>query len=136
MKVFHYTKLEHYQDIVRGSYKSKNKPGLGSSHRMGHKYMEAWETSAVFALLEPSPANWMQNPYFKDIFNYLDLGPLLLEIETDPKKDNAFVVDRGHVEGFLYEDKTGIPKKYLHPSLSTAERAYMQSKIPLRDYLA
>lgn len=39
------------------------------------------------------------------------------------------------MEGFLYKEKDGIPKKYLHESRKKSERAYMASKIPMLDYL-
>jgi hypothetical protein len=139
MKVFHYASIEHWQGIVNGSWKSGGEPGLGASYRMGHQDEEAYGTSAVFALLEPLPASWIQNPYFMDIWRWLvgDIGDgVLLEIETDPNRDNVFVVDRAHVEGVLYEDKTRIPERYSHPSILAAERAYMQSKVSLNDYLA
>jgi len=138
MKVFHYTSIDRLGEIAKGSYKSRNMPGLGATRRMGHQDNEAFNTCPVFALLDPAPKEWVQNPHFSDIWQWLtaDIGDLLLEIETDPKKDNVFVVDRAHIEGFLYDDKTGIPGKFLHISRKTAERALMQSKIPLSDFLA
>lgn len=138
MKVFHYSHLKNWHGIQTGSWKSLNEPGLGASSRMGHEDMEAWNTGAVFALLEPLPDNWVKNKHFEGIWDYFrhDMGPLLLEIDVDPEKDKVFVVDRGHVEGALYEeDKKGIPEKYLHRSTIDGERAYMESKIPLREYL-
>jgi hypothetical protein len=138
VKVFHYSQIERWSEIVKGSWKSGEKPGLGASHRMGHHDDEAFNTCAVFALLEPIPESWTQNPYFKDVWQWLiaDIGDLLLEIEVDPETDNVLVVDRGHLEGFLYEDKTGIPERYMHLSRKAAERAMMESKIPLGEFLA
>ncbi|MDD5731881.1 MAG: hypothetical protein PHU42_03255 [Patescibacteria group bacterium] len=137
MKVFHYTSLDNWRNIKRGSYKSDDKPGLGAIHNMGRGYDEAWETKAVFALLEPLPDNWIDNEQFKLTWNYLNssLGRLLLEIDINPKEDKAFVVDRGHLEGFLYENKEDIPEQYLHHSREEAERAYVESKIPIEEYL-
>ncbi|OGY85666.1 MAG: hypothetical protein A2233_05630 [Candidatus Kerfeldbacteria bacterium RIFOXYA2_FULL_38_24] len=138
MKVYHYSHLSNWQNIQRGSWKSDNKPGLGAYRRIGQDDMEACNTKAVFALLEPLPDNWINNEHFKGVWDYFryDIGTLLLEIEIDPEKDQIFMADRGHVEGVLYyEDKEGIPEKYLHPSRREGERSYMESKIPLKDYL-
>lgn len=104
---------------------------------MGQADIEAYNCSAVFALLDPMPNTWVHNPHFIQIWGHLKrhVGRLLLEIDIDPKKDPVFVVDRGHVEGHLYKEKEGIPEKYLHGSLAEAEEAYMKSRITLRDYL-
>ncbi|MFA5413049.1 MAG: hypothetical protein WC348_00715 [Patescibacteria group bacterium] len=138
MKIYHYSHFDYWRDIKRGSWKSKEKPGLGAHRRMGREDTEAWEAGAVFALLEPLPDNWVKNEHFEGVWDYLrnDMGTLLLELEVDPEKDKVFVVDRGHVEGFLYDDKKGIPERYLHSTRREGERAYMESKIPLRDYLS
>ncbi len=138
MKVYHYSHFDYWRDIKRGSWKSKDKPGLGAHRRMGREDMEAWKTGAVFALLEPLPDNWVKNKDFREIWDYLrnDMGTLLLELDVDPEKDKVFVVDRGHIEGFLYDDKKGIPERYLHSTRKEGERAYMESKVSLKDYLS
>jgi len=137
MKVFHYTHFKKWPDIKKGSYRSQNKPGLGACGRMGQEDDEAWRTGAICALLEPLPDNWVNNEHFKLTWNYLehDIGKLLLELDVNPEEDEVFVVDRGHVEGVLHDDKKGIPEKYLHTSIATGERAYMETKIPLKEYL-
>ena len=118
MKVYHYTHFKNWHHIQKGSWESGGEPGLGASRRMGKEDMDAWKTGAVFTLLEPTPNNWVENEHFKGIWDYLkdEMGILLLELDINPEEDRVFVVDRGHVEGVLYEDKEGIPKKYLHPS--------------------
>jgi len=139
MKIYHYTRIDKWDDIKRGSWKSREKPGLGASRRLGRTDLEAWETAGVFGLLEPIPPKWTQSEHFKNIWGHLkgNIGELLLEIEVDADKDSdVFVLDRGHVEGFLYEDKKGIPDKYIHDKRGEAERAYMESKIPIKDYLS
>ncbi|OGH10812.1 MAG: hypothetical protein A3B38_03875 [Candidatus Levybacteria bacterium RIFCSPLOWO2_01_FULL_36_13] len=138
MVVYHYSQIDKWNEIVRGSYRSSDQPGLGACRRMGHSDQEAWETSAVFALLDPTPKSWTQNSYFKDIWQWLkwDIGDLLLEIAVDLETDNVFVVDRGHVEGFLYQDKTDIPERFLHSTRKLAERKMMESRISLKDFLA
>lgn len=103
---------------------------------MGDAYTVARTTSAVFALLEPIPHAWAENSNFKYSWSALKrhLGRLLLEVDVDPLNDHVFVIDRAHVEGYIYRETLGIPKKYLHNTLESAERAYVESKIPLRDY--
>lgn len=137
MKVYHYSRLDKWEDIENGSWESKNKPGLATNNRMGHADNEAYNCRAVFALLDPLPSTWVYNPHFIQIWSHLKrhVGRLLLEIDIDPKKDPVFVIDRAHVEGHLYKEKEGIPEKYLHGSLAEAEGAYMKSKIALGDYL-
>lgn len=120
-----------------GSWESGNKPGLGAHRRMGLEDLEAWKTGAIFGLLEPLPDNWVKNEHFKKTWGHLkhDMGTLLLELDVDPEKDKVFVVDRGHMEGALCEDKKGIPEKYLHFSRRDGERAYMESRVPLKEFL-
>jgi len=138
MKVYHYANHLKWGDIKRGSWLSKNRPGLAAGFSLGRRDIEARNTFAVFALLEPKPVNWTENPYFKKVWDHLknNIGSLLLEIEVDPEKDsNVYVVDRAHPEGFLYLDKTDIPEKYLHKDLQTAEQAYVLNKIPINNYV-
>lgn len=138
MKIYHYTKLENWQDIKEGSYQSKDRPGLGAIKQMGKYDPEAFETGAIWALLKPEPENWTSNKDFPEIWQWLknDIGRLLLEIEIDLDKDPVFVVDWGHREGFLRKDLPNkIPEKYYHQSVQEAERAYMASKISLKEYL-
>jgi hypothetical protein len=91
----------------------------------------------VFALLSPLPSSWVNNPHFKGIWNYLkrNIGSLLYEIDTDPEHDQVFVVDRGHVEGYLYRHLLNTPERYCYSDKRSAERQYMLSKTPLKDYL-
>lgn len=139
MKIYHYTHLKDWRGITKGSWKSADKPGLGASRRVGKLEEESFKTTAVFGLLKPEPENWTANPHFKVTWDYLkiDMGKILLEIEVNPKEDPAFVIDRGHVEGFLYKDIDGIviPKEYQHKTQKEAEGSYIKSKIKLDNYL-
>lgn len=136
MRVFHYTHIDKWEDIETGSWENKNTPGLATGNRIGQTYIEAYNSSAVFALLEAIPNTWTDNPHFRHSWSSLKrhVGKLLLEIDIDSEKDPVFVIDRAHVEGYIYRDIPGIPEKYLHPSLEEAEKAYLKSKIPLHDY--
>lgn len=137
MKVYHYARTEDWNRIKKGSYKSDNLPGLGANKRVGKHDDEAFDTCAVFALLEPLPREWVSNEHFKLTWETLksDLyGRVLLEIEVDDTMP-VFVIDRGTIEGVLYEDKTGIPGEYLFENRKDAERAYIGNKVPLQEYV-
>lgn len=139
MKVYHYTYFNNWRGIKKGTYVSNYEPGLAPDLPLGQMYRPARDIKAFYALFEPQPSSWKENPCFRNVWNWLNLnvGNLLLEIDVDPEKDTGiFVVDRGHMEGFLYEDKTHTPKHYLHDTREAAEKAYLGSKMTLRDYLA
>lgn len=143
MKVFHYTFDTHWDEIVSGSDKGRGRPGkrgqpgLAATKNMGKYDQEAWETRAVFALLSPLPSSWTDNPYFKKAWKYLfsDIGKVMLEIDINPQTDNAYVVDRAHIEGFLDEDNKTVPEQFQHKTRREAERNYMLSRVHLGDYL-
>lgn len=130
MKVYHYAKLSDLSSIKPIDTKEKRNIGLKSTYRIG-------EIGATFALLEPLPKSWTENPHFKNIFSILkrNIGKVLLEIETDGQ--DAFVIDRGHMEGFLYsgQHNEGTPEEYLHETKKEAEKQYIESKIPLAEYI-
>ncbi len=136
IKIYHYAKLEDWRSINDGSTYG-TEPGLAPTRSIGFEDANAAKTKAVFGLLKPEPTEWVYNPHFDRIWPRLtrDIGDMLLEIKTDPQDDTIFVGDRGHIEGFLYLDKSGIPQKYLHDNQEEGERQFMQSLVPLRDYV-
>ena len=138
MKVYHYTHIERWPEIKSSLQTEGHKTGLVAHRQLGKVNNEAWNTKAVFALLEPKPQAWVLNPYFKETWRRLlkYTGTLLTEIEVNPQTDtNLFVVDRAHLQGFWTESKNDIPQKYLHPVLLLAENAYIKSKVHLNEYL-
>ena len=139
MMLYHYSHLKDQIGIQEGSWKSSGKPGLGATLRLGTTYPPARDFSAVFCHLSPLPKSWISNSEFPGIWQHFrsDMGTVLLEIYVDENKDSEiFVVDRGHVEGFLFINKERVPQRYLHQTREEAEKAYFDSRIPLRDYLA
>lgn len=95
-------------------------------------------TGATYALLEPMPDTWVNNPYFPLIWESLTHhlgqdGKLLLEIDVDP--DEVAVADRGYMEAMRYKDKTGIPEQYLHASRDEAQKATVKNGVRLGEYL-
>jgi hypothetical protein len=139
IKIYHYAKPSHWNDIVDDVPHLGIIPGLSPKRSIGSKDAEAWQTRAIFGLLKPNPDNWINNPYFRRSWQDLKngLGALLLEMKVDPEDNSVSVGDRGHIEAAFYrdEDKNGIPTKYLHDTLQTGERAYMLSRVPLYHYL-
>ncbi len=138
MKIYHYVRAEDWNDIKNGSYLTNDQPGLGANRRVGREDTEAWNTGAVFGLLDPLPKEWTENEHFKASWQYLkhDIGGrVLLEIDIDENDPNVFVIDRGLMEGILYKEKETIPEKYLFPNKKDAEGAYIKSKVLLKEYL-
>ena len=137
MKLYHYSKIESWEGIKKGSWKSDDIPGLGASQRLCLYDQEGRDVVAVFAHLEPLPPRWTQNKNFEGIWEHFKtvIGHLLLEIEVDLEVDKIYVVDGGHIASDLVNTIEGVPKKYLHKNRLEAEQYYMQTKISLEDYL-
>jgi hypothetical protein len=139
MKVYHYAKLDDVPAIkgeARGDYGSLS--GLLPLRRVGREHQPAWKTPAIFALLEPLSREWVENVHFNQTWEVLarSLGTaVLLEIEV-PDSAKAYVIDRGHMEGALYKDKDKVPKRHIFPTLEEAEKAYFESRVLLKDFLA
>lgn len=138
INVYHYSRIRDWRDIKRGSYHTDDVPGLGSGRRLEKIYHPAWETSAAFALLAPEPDNWKRNPIFGDMLKVLeqDVGQLLLEIGLDEDDKGAFILDWGHMESFLRgKNCPPTPPNYKHGTQEEAEKAYLESKVSLSDFL-
>lgn len=139
MKVYHYINIEDWKKM--GLEKEEGKDVQLKGSRLGRKNREAWEKICVFALLEPMPENWINNKDFHLTWKTLERdlgGRMLLEIEIGPDlEEDSFVVDRGHVEGVLYNEvpDTKFPDKYRHGGRDVAEAAYLRSSVPLKQYI-
>ncbi len=140
MKVYHYTSFSHIGEILgkQGNVNAGLEPRKGS----GAQFPSLGIPKAIFGLLEPIPDNWANNPHFSITWKTLvyDLlvmgeGALLLEVELDCDIDQVFVGERAHLEGILYTDKANIPKIFLHENQNEAETAFMESLMPLNDYV-
>lgn len=136
MIVYHYARLTDWEGITEGSYKSNGVPGLGANMYLAPLDPEGRKIAVAFALLNPLPPEWINNHEFPHIWTKLkvNVGKLLLELTVD--EGRAFVVDWGHREGILSLDKSIVPPAYCHDSEVAAERAYVKSMIPLKDYLS
>lgn len=142
VKVYHYTDFSKVGQILGKFQDTGESLGLEPRAYIGQTFGPAREKPASFAFLEPVPGTWINNKYFpltwKTLvhdFGILDNGKLLLEISINPQIDEVYVGDRSHLEGVLYPDKTDIPEKYLHKSLEEGEQKFMESLIPLGEYL-
>jgi hypothetical protein len=104
---------------------------------LGRDDREAWATKATFGLLEPIPKDWTDNKTFPATWEILreGMGYVLLELEIDPEKDPVYIADRAHKEGYFRRTEQKIPDEFRHKRRREAERAYMESKIPLKDYM-
>lgn len=85
------------------------------------------------ALLEPLPNDWIHNDEFQNIWVILmgdimrEKTVILLEITIDLEKDDVWVLDRGHVEHFMYQNARYDRK--------TAYTFFWNSRVPLGFYL-
>ena len=140
IQVYHYTDFSKVGGIL-GKFQSAES-GLKPRRYIGQAFGPARERPATFAFLEPTPHSWIHNEHFpltwKTLVHDLDIldyGKLLLEISVDPQEDDVSVGDRSHIEGALYPDNTNIPERYRHKNLQEGERMFMESAIPLKEYL-
>lgn len=127
MKIFHYSSLDYWPEIAS--------EWLRPSHRLWREFSPAFNLGAVFWLLEARPNQWIQNKNFPESWwaLYRSTGRLLLEIEVDPSE--VYIIERWHVEGFLYGNLANSPEKFRHNTLRDSEKAYFDSIIPLKHYL-
>ena len=135
MKLYHYTHPRKCVEILKGEPPGLNPISVVSS-------VEGRELYGIFALLEPQPDNWVNNPYFPDFWNRLKshIGQILLEVDVNPSSDGVIVVDRGHMVKFNSSLPGGsvtsnVPHQFNHDTLEQAMEAYVLSGIPILDYL-
>lgn len=92
----------------------------------------------IEGLLEPEPKSWLENPEFPMFWRYLmhdicrEKEVLLLSFELNPK-DEAYVVERAHVERELYRKSRGFGKP-TEKTMKGAFRKYWESRVPAFDY--
>ena len=135
MKLYHYTHPSKCIEILRGESPGLNPVSVISSLKGNELY-------GSFTLLESLPENWVNNAYFPDFWNKLKLhmGQILLEVDVNPKSDGAIIIDRGHMVKFNSSLPEGsftlnVPQQFNHNTLEQAVEAYVQSGIPLLNYL-
>lgn len=137
MKVYHYTRMEDWLRILREAKAKNTKPALTPRRNMGHEDDRAWETRAVYGLLDAEPADWKDNKDYPRVWKALQnaIGEMLIEIEVAENEPGVFVADWGHKEEYLskptHDDRATDAERRRE-----AESAYFDSKIPLKDYLA
>jgi hypothetical protein len=141
MKIYHYTNFSNVGKILGKFNCAPQEFGIKPNRYIGQVFGSARERLATFGFLEALPDSWVNNKDFpltwKTLvhdFKISDSGELLLEISID-SDDLVYVADRAHIEGVLYPDQAKIPEKYQHVNLEDGEESYMQSLVPLKDYL-
>lgn len=144
MKLYHYASPDSWEWIKNGGkYFGHKEPGLIPLKRLWKEYKPAFVQTAVFLLLEREPKKWLKNPYFHNLWSRLSRNTwsLLLEITVDnPEKYS--VLDWWNMEWHLSMNSEylkkywrNIPKRYRISSREDAEKAYLESKISLEEYL-
>lgn len=143
MNLYHYTSIESWEGIQNWSFISKNIPGLWAIRRLWREYQEANTRTAVFLLLDSEPTSWTSNQHFPDIWERLKRNTWELLLEIKPKDINKYsVLDWWYIEWYLCRNSeylrgnwANIPLRYLRESREEAEKAYIASEIPLKQYL-
>jgi hypothetical protein len=133
MKIFHYTPLEGFRPVRHEDWSYDGQKGL-----QPRRYLPGTNnTLALYGLLEPQPTQWTDNVEFPESWNRLQLKErVLVSIEIDEDTTNAVVMDSGHMEARFLPPGVPVPEKYFHSDKPSAEAAYIDSIIPLSDYLA
>jgi hypothetical protein len=125
--IYHYTHIEHWaNNQARGC--------LMPTHRLGEGggFPGIKDKKALFALLEPKPNSWLQNPDVSHAWRDLKahVGKMLVEIKVDPS-DEAAVVDQIHIFGLGIANLLGmIPEEWA----VEREKDYWDTRVPLSDY--
>jgi len=138
---YHYTNEQAYLSMHDGSSYGKN--GLIPIKRFvryscGKNLPKRAHDGVIEALLGPEPKSWIENPEFPNLWGYLmhDICKkekvILLSFEILPT-DKAFVVDRAHVERFLYHESKTNSKPTKSVEIE-AFRNYWKSRIPAFNY--
>jgi hypothetical protein len=149
VKGYHYTNPEAYKSMqtrgINGHYSSKFDEFKGLilrkrfvNLREGKDLPNKAYDGVIEGLLEPEPESWIKNPEFPHLWSYLmhdicrEKEVILLSFELN-KKDEAYIVDRAHVERELYRESKGQGKT----TKETRDDAYMKywkSRVKVFDY--
>lgn len=132
MKVYHYRKLDRWKEEKA---KLQLYPHLGLTT---YANSVVHGQRVIFGLIEPTPKKWVNSTDFPGVWSNLtfNTGRLLLELDVNPTQDGVFVLDQGHmrtVQNGAYLDTS--PLRYHHKSDDDAARAYINSRIPIEEYL-
>ena len=148
MKAYHYTNEEAYKSMqtkgIDGFISNYDDfTGLVPSGRFirygnSKSLINEAHDSVIEGLLESEPVSWMNNQEFPNLWWYLmhDICKsekiILLNFDILPK-DEAYIVDRAHVERELYrESKTG--KEPTRETFFKAYSKFFDSRIPALEY--
>jgi len=139
---YHYTNPRAYSSMEDGY--SYGKKGLIPVRRLmnlgrgSYNLPEEAHDGIIEALLEPEPESWLHNPEFPGLWWYLmhDLRKeselVLLSFEIKPK-DDAYVVERAHMENELYREGKNRGKS-TRRTMNLACKKYWESRIPVFEY--
>jgi len=119
------------------------KPGLIPIRRFirfgrGNNITSKAHDGVIEGLLEPEPKSWLENPKFPHLWNYLmhdicrENEVILLSFELT-SKDDAYIVERAHIERELYRESAGNGKS-TKKSMNLACKKYWESRVPALEY--
>jgi hypothetical protein len=149
LTVYHYTNNEAYKSMqtkgIDGYSTSgfNNFTGIIPSRRFislsrGKDLPDKAYDGVIEGLLEPEPKSWTDNEEFPRFFGYLmhDIcrreKVILLSFELN-KNDEAYIVDRAHVERELYRQSKGKGEP-TRRSMNAAVKKYWNSRVPALEY--
>lgn len=146
---YHYTNSEAYKSMqtkgITDSYISgfNDFKGIIPSRRFirfgrGKDLPENAHAGVIEGLLEQKPASWIKNSEFPHLWRYLfndicrneRVGLLSFELTRD---DDAYVVERAHIERELYRKSKGLGES-TKESMNVASKNYWDSKVHVLDY--
>lgn len=142
--VYHYTSFRD-ADVIFGSVSSRyGRPPLGllpNSRVLAKRENIYLHKSVTFALLEPLPSDWINNPYFPTIWDELkrrirsrDEQGILLEVTVDLSEDVVLVGDRTYNQSGLSLATDGLPEQFHHTNEEEGQYWFIDTAIPLAEY--
>lgn len=135
---YHYTNLSAYKSMqTKVDGFAGLIPRKAFAPYLGLNLPDEASKNVIEGLLEPEPKSWIKNPEFPGLWRHLINAiciesVVLLSFELK-KKDEAYVVDRAHVERELYK----VAKGQQAPTKDTMEQAfrkYWDSIVPVFEY--
>jgi len=146
---YHYTNSTAYQSIQTNgkdgymTFGFDDFAGLIPSRRLirfgeGKGLPDEAHDGIIEGLLEPEPKSWLENPEFPHFWHYLmndicrkkEVVLLSFELKSE---DEAYVIERAHVERELYRESKGLGKS-TRETRNVAFKKYWESRIPVFDY--
>ncbi len=147
---YHYTNPKAYRSMQRkgidGWYTSRfeNFTGLIPTKtfiQFGDDNLPETHGKTIEGLLEPEPTSWLNNPEFPHLWRYLmsdicnmkDNDEVILLSFELKVEDQAYIVDRAHIERELYRESKS-QEKTTTEMMNEAFKKYWESRVSVFEY--